>query len=136
MVSTLKSLGIESFIVMTPYQPIIFSDENEPASIKDHIRIEETLIIDTALKFNIPYYGSFDPKKVGCLPEDFHDDKHPKISCLNKIYFSSATPDENNSGIARQTLNEELDWRLDLSASGIKYVKISFDQLALPPSGH
>ncbi|MCY9692573.1 hypothetical protein [Paenibacillus alginolyticus] len=131
IVKALNNKGIKTFIVMVPYNPLVFLETHQPA-IKEHIRYEEQLIIKTAKKLGISYFGSFDPINIGCEQNDFHDDKHPKLSCLNKINFKNAN-DKVTDKIIEIHMDEKLDWTYDSSAQGIVYVKVPYDKLHQKP---
>lgn len=92
LVLHLQKAGIRIFILLTPYHHSIFKEEN----IKNYLyltRMEE-MLGNVAQKNNIAVFGSYNPQNIGCHENEFFDEMHPKMSCLNKIRFTYLIGDD------------------------------------------
>lgn len=76
---------IEVNFILTPYHPNVFKNgETKPVL---HMKEVEALALTLSKKYNLPLYGSFFPKKLGCKESEFFDYMHAAQECLNKISF-------------------------------------------------
>ena len=79
----IKEKGHAVYLLMTPYAPNVFkADISETKAQLEHM---EPVIRNLGNDLNLPVFGSFNAKTIGCSDNDFYDHMHPKASCLAKI---------------------------------------------------
>ena len=69
--------------ILTPYHPLIWSNNNLP--LVKAMKIVEKKTLEIAKESNIDVLGSFDPYNLDCDENDFYDEMHSKPSCMIKI---------------------------------------------------
>lgn len=84
LIRYLRARGINIVILMTPYHHNVWADE-QSLTTKALLEIE-SLIRKLGHELDISVIGSYNPDVVGCEPEEFYDDMHPKPSCLSKLH--------------------------------------------------
>ncbi len=80
----LKGQGVTVVFFFSPFHPD-FYEALPPGSSAARIPLEEAFLRDMARDLNIPTIGSYDPRAVACLREDFIDERHPLESCHDKV---------------------------------------------------
>jgi hypothetical protein len=83
----LKDRGVRVILAQAPFHPYYwqgFSDYPGGAYLQRLVREVNRV----GEKLNIETVGNLDPRIVGCGEAEFRDDKHPKPSCLGKIFAS------------------------------------------------
>ena len=79
----IKSQGVEPILLMTPYHENVLKAPNSLNAKAIHAT--EPLVISLADELGIKVIGSYDPKIVGCLNNEFFDAMHPTAACLAKL---------------------------------------------------
>jgi hypothetical protein len=85
----LKEQGIEPILLMTPYHPDVWKAETEV--VVTAMKIIEPKVIEIGKLKKLLVLGSFNPSKVGCKKNEFHDEMHPNKACASKfedVYIS------------------------------------------------
>lgn len=79
----IRSLGVEPILLMTPYHENVWG---APLSVNSvALRATEPIVMNLAHGLNVKVIGSYDPKVVGCLSNEFFDFMHPTPNCLAKL---------------------------------------------------
>ena len=76
-------LNYDVILVLAPYHPAIWKYDDQP--IDTAMRIIEDKVHEIAESLSIKVVGSYNPKKVGCMEEDFIDDMHSSAICMMKL---------------------------------------------------
>ena len=79
LIDLYREKGFKVYIHLSPYHQTVFRSGNEK-NYKYLLEVER-VVISISKEKNIPVYGSFDPKKIGCLPDEFFDWMHPSLYC-------------------------------------------------------
>lgn len=92
LLTHLQSKGVKIYFARPPYNPQFWDRVTAPEpdgsespyvkGLKPVIALQERL----AAKFGIEFVGSYDPKDVGCVPEQYIDSEHANPSCLQNIF--------------------------------------------------
>lgn len=83
LLEKLNDNGVNSALIMTPYHHNVWKD-------KDSITTKALIEVESRIKklgrdLDIKVLGSYNPKNIGCTPDEFYDHMHAKDSCLSKI---------------------------------------------------
>jgi hypothetical protein len=87
LIELYRENGFQVYIHLSPYHQTVFRSGNEKNY--RYLLEVENVVMSMSREMNIPVYGSFDPKKIGCLPDEFFDFMHPNRFCFDKIIFRS-----------------------------------------------
>jgi hypothetical protein len=83
LVRLLRGFDINVVILMTPYHHRVWESEH---SVTTQALLEmEPQIRRIGKELNVKVLGSYNPYKIGCNTDEFHDHMHAKDSCLAKI---------------------------------------------------
>jgi len=83
LIKSLNDIGIDTVLIMTPYHHNVWKDES---SINTIALVEvESRVKKLGKDLGIRVLGSYNPKNIGCNPNEFFDDMHARVSCLAKI---------------------------------------------------
>ena len=83
LIRWIKAHGAEPVFLMTPYHIGVFDCPNSPNMRA--IQATAAVITRLAKEEQVRALGSYDPRTIGCQPDEFYDFMHPKASCLAKI---------------------------------------------------
>jgi hypothetical protein len=85
LIQHLQKQGVTIYFVQPPYNPQFWDAVQGTAymeGLKPVIELQKSL----AEKYGIKTFGGFDPKSVGCVPEEYIDSEHANPACLQKIF--------------------------------------------------
>ncbi len=96
LVQHLQSKGVTIYFAQPPYNPQFWDKVQGTAYMKG---LQPVLDIQNNLasKYNIKIIGSFDPHKVGCVPENYIDSEHANPDCLKRIFDEFSKLDKQAS---------------------------------------
>lgn len=84
----LQAKGVKIIFYLPPYHPTLYELEtvyiNESGASNSY-EVIETYIRETAEKYGITVYGSYDPNNLGLTNRDFYDGLHVRPESLSKI---------------------------------------------------
>jgi hypothetical protein len=89
LITLLGKRGIEVSILLMPYHPTVFEGAAD-GPLHTIVAVEERLR-QLAANHGVAMYGSYDPRRLGCSPEWFHDDMHPSKACVDRVDFGPPT---------------------------------------------
>lgn len=79
----IRSQGVEPILLMTPYHENV---SKAPLSVNSlALQATEPVVMNLAHELNVKVIGSYDPKVVGCMGNEFFDFMHPTAGCLAKL---------------------------------------------------
>jgi hypothetical protein len=85
--SYMQSKGINVFLVLTPYHPIVYDNALEKQDHYSGFFATEPAVRRIAERLNIPVYGSYNPYAiVGVTSADFYDGIHCTAACIAKLF--------------------------------------------------
>ena len=73
----------EPILLMTPYHENVFKAPKSLNAIA--IKATEPIVLNLAHELKIKVIGTYDPKMLGCLSNEFYDFMHPTAECLAKL---------------------------------------------------
>jgi hypothetical protein len=85
LIKHLQKQGVTIYFVQPPYNPQ-FWDAVQGTAYMDGLKPVIDLQKKLAEKYGIRTFGGFDPKSVGCVPEEYIDSEHANPACLQKIF--------------------------------------------------
>ena len=88
LTSYFQRLNISVKYLLVPVHPYSYERWKSENDSRGFIIAEKTYK-DLRLKNNVPIFGSYDPKLVGCSEDDFRDWVHPLPNCVDKIVEAS-----------------------------------------------
>lgn len=64
-----------------------FYEQSYKSTLKENLTLisMENKFIDIAKKYNLKIVGSYNPEAMGCNKDEFYDDMHPLLGCIEKI---------------------------------------------------
>jgi hypothetical protein len=83
LIQHLINSKVEIVFILTPYHHRVWSNTEQP--IIKTLNIIERKVHDIAKKYKIQVIGSYNPKNIGCLENEFYDGVHPMDTCLMKL---------------------------------------------------
>jgi len=85
LITFLKQNGVNVILAQTPYHPGYYAALQGSSYFEDIRKLDE-LARSIAQEMGVALAGSLDAQIVGCLPEEFRDHLHSRVSCLLKIF--------------------------------------------------
>ena len=82
-IRSLINKGVTPVFLLTPYHPKVWANINSKNRLT--MEVVEPLIRKLANQLGIDVLGSFDPKIIGCKPNEFMDFQHATIDCIIRI---------------------------------------------------
>lgn len=83
----IKSRGVEPIILMTPYHENVWKAPTSETAMA--LRATEPIVSELARTLGIRQVGSYEPRRFGCLAEEFYDFMHPSSNCLARLTSQS-----------------------------------------------
>ena len=69
--------------IMIPSHPAVWNFDEQP--VVTAMKMVEPKVHEIAKSLEIQVIGSFNPKKIGCIGEEFYDEMHPKNLCVSRL---------------------------------------------------
>lgn len=91
LIAFLKQNGVNVILAQTPYHPAYYAALHGSPYFEDVRKLTE-LSRSIAQEMGIPQAGSLDAQAIGCVPEEFRDHLHSRLSCLQKIFQHGVLP--------------------------------------------